>query len=116
MKEKKTSIITVRTTEWVREELEAIAYEKQWSISQLVEQIILDYLDPINAQITQDDEQNALKLLNLIEKQGTIDLKTVIKLAIENNLLTTFKGMGAMITQIIKEHNEQIEKNQSTEN
>lgn len=110
MKEKKTTIITVRTTEWVREELEEMAKEKQWSISQLVEQIILDYFDPANAEITQNEGERVIKLLDLIEKQDEINLRTTVKLAVENDLLTTLKGMEFFIDQIIKEHNEQIKQ------
>ena len=108
MKEKKTTIITVRTSERIREELEVIAAEKQWSISQLAEQIIADYLNPADAQITQNEEADVIKLLDLIEAQGKIDRQKLIRIAAENNLLSTLRGMGVFTDGLIKEHNEKI--------
>lgn len=43
MKEKKTVVITYRTTDQVKEKLQQIADEKGWSISQLTERIINEY-------------------------------------------------------------------------
>ena len=45
MKEKKTVVITLRTTERVKKKLEEEAIEKSWSISQLAEKIISKYID-----------------------------------------------------------------------
>lgn len=44
MKEKKTTTITIKTTESTKEQLEAIANEKDWSMSQVCHNIINSYL------------------------------------------------------------------------
>lgn len=41
---KKTEFITLRTTQEVKAALEKLAAEKKWSISQLSEEIIADWL------------------------------------------------------------------------
>lgn len=45
MKEKKTVVITLRTTERVKKKLEEEAIEKSWTISQLAEKIISKYIE-----------------------------------------------------------------------
>lgn len=44
MKEKKTTTITIKTTESTKKQLEAIANEKDWSISQVCHNIINSYI------------------------------------------------------------------------
>lgn len=51
MKEKKTEVITFRTTERVKEKLGIEAEKRGWSISQLVERIIAEYTVKENSQI-----------------------------------------------------------------
>lgn len=42
--EKRTEIITLRTTTSIKKTLEHIASEKKWSISQLCEEILQEYI------------------------------------------------------------------------
>ena len=51
---KKTEYISFRTNQATREELEALATEKKWTISFLVEEIIKDWL--------KDNKNNPTKL------------------------------------------------------
>lgn len=44
MKEKKTVVITFRTDPRIKEDLDKISREKEWSISQVVEKICREYL------------------------------------------------------------------------
>ena len=44
MKEKKTEVITFRTTTIVKRTLEEEAREKSWTVSQLTEKIIANYV------------------------------------------------------------------------
>ena len=46
-KTKKSEVITFRTTEGVKEKLEQIAKEKDWSVSQLCERIISNYVEEL---------------------------------------------------------------------
>ena len=41
---KKTEFVTLRTTPEVKKLLETLAEEKKWSVSQLTEEIILEWL------------------------------------------------------------------------
>lgn len=52
MKEKKTQVITFRTTEAVKEKLGEEAEGKGWTISQLAERIIAQYVDNDSPQKT----------------------------------------------------------------
>ena len=45
MKEKKTAVITLRTTETTRKKLEIEAEERGWTISQLAEKILTSYTE-----------------------------------------------------------------------
>lgn len=44
MKEKKTAVITFRTEEWVKNELQEIANQNNWSQAQVVEQICKNFI------------------------------------------------------------------------
>ena len=46
-KAKKSEVITFRTTESVKDKLEQIAKEKDWSVSQLCERIISNYVEEL---------------------------------------------------------------------
>ena len=46
-KVKKSEVITFRTTEVVKEKLEQLAKEKEWSVSQLCERIIANYVEKL---------------------------------------------------------------------
>lgn len=50
---KKTEVITFRTNEEVKTELDRIAKEKEWSVSQVVEKICKEYFKK------KKEEQNA---------------------------------------------------------
>lgn len=52
MKEKKTEVITFRTTETIKRKLGAEAEAKGWTISQLTEKIIAQYATNTPAQNT----------------------------------------------------------------
>lgn len=56
MKEKKTTTITIKTTESTKEQLEAIANEKDWSMSQVCHNIINDYLQQQSNQEQNQEE------------------------------------------------------------
>ena len=55
--EKKTEIITYRTTQTVKNLLEKEAQAKRWSISQLTEVIIQEYIKTKVEQISSDTEK-----------------------------------------------------------
>ena len=44
MKEKKTAVITFRTEEWIKEQLQKVAEHNKWSIAQTVEEICKTYV------------------------------------------------------------------------
>lgn len=46
-KTKKTEVITFRTTKDVKEKLELLAEEKDWSVSQLCERIVSNYVNEL---------------------------------------------------------------------
>lgn len=55
MKEKKTEVITFRTTPRVKEYLQQEADEKEWSISQLSQKIIEEYTKKKQAIKTENE-------------------------------------------------------------
>lgn len=53
MKDKKTEIITLRTTEHTKKKLEEEAQKRGWSLSQLAEKILTTYTEDIENQSKQ---------------------------------------------------------------
>lgn len=71
MAEKKNEVITFRTEEWVKAELQKVAEYNQWSIAQTANQIIINYLlNPRPEQITIRSE-DFIKAAISIRKEGS---------------------------------------------
>lgn len=70
MAEKKNEVITFRTEEWVKTELQKVADYNKWSIAQTANQIIVNYLlNPRPEQITIRAE-DLVKAAISIRKEG----------------------------------------------
>ena len=70
MSEKKNEVITFRTEEWVKNELQKIADYNKWSVAQTTNQIIVNYLlDPHPGSITISAEELIKAAVN-IRKEG----------------------------------------------
>lgn len=71
MAEKKNEVITFRTGEWVKNELQKIADYNRWSVAQTANQIIINYLlNPHPGSITISAEELIKAAVN-IRKEGT---------------------------------------------
>lgn len=70
MAEKKNEVITFRTEEWVKTELQKVADYNKWSVAQTANQIIINYLlNPRPEQITIRAE-DFVKAAISIRKEG----------------------------------------------
>lgn len=70
MKEKKTAVITFRTEEWVKEELQEIANQNNWSQAQVVEQLCKNFIanpEPNHIIIKTED---LLKITKELEEEA----------------------------------------------
>lgn len=80
MKEKKSEVITFRTEPWVKNQLEQVAMQNQWTIAQTVNQLCMNFLvEPRPNMITVKTEE-FVKLAIEARREG---LKTGIELSIE---------------------------------
>lgn len=61
MKEKKTEVITFRTSPAVKEKLNKEAEEKGWTISQLVERVIAKYAE----ENRNEPQRNHINIVNI---------------------------------------------------
>lgn len=70
MPEKKSEVITFRTEEWIKTELQRIADLNKWSVAQTANQIIANYLiNPYPGSITISAEELIKAAVN-IRKEG----------------------------------------------
>lgn len=124
MKEKKNSVITFRTEEWVKEGLEIAAEQNKWSVAQTVNELCKKFVINPQAHKITIKTQDLIKAIEEIKKEGqygaieiSIELTTnkeeteVIKM-IELNVLEC-GGMGRIsgfdpIYEITKEELNQI--------
>lgn len=80
MAEKKNEVITFRTEEWVKEELQKVADYNKWSVAQTANQIIMNYLiNPQPEKITIKAEEFIKAAINIrqegIQKGVEISIK-----------------------------------------
>ena len=86
MKEKKTAVITIRTTEYINEWLTEKAEEKQWTKAQLVENIIKEFVYG-----TDEAENEEAKEIFQYIQESKCDLDKLAKWTINNNKFETFR-------------------------
>lgn len=86
MKEKKTAVITIRTTEEINEALIMRAEEKQWTKAQLAESIIREYI--YGADETESEE--AKEIIDHMHEKNS-NLQELASWAISTNKFETFR-------------------------
>ena len=82
MPEKKNEVITFRTEQWIKEELQKVAEYNKWSLAQTANQIIINYLvNPRPERITISSEEFVKAAIAIRKEKGkkgveiSIDLK-----------------------------------------
>lgn len=68
MNEKKTAVITIRTSETTRKKLEEEALQRGWTISTLAERILTAYTEKSPSQIPINFIGNTINQINIGEK------------------------------------------------
>lgn len=86
IKEKKSAVITLRTTEEINEWLENKAEEKGWTKAQLTENIIRRYVYEEDDKET-DEAKEIIKYIN----ENKCDISDLTKWAIETGKFETFR-------------------------
>lgn len=82
MSEKKNEVITFRTEEWVKNELQKIADYNKWSVAQTANQIIVNYLlNPHPGSITISAEELIKAAVNIRKEgiNGGVEIKINIR-------------------------------------
>lgn len=86
MKEKKTAVITIRTTEYINEWLTEKAEEKEWTKAQLVENIIKEFVYGTD----EEENEEAKEIFQYIQEKKC-DIDELAGWAISNNKFETFR-------------------------
>lgn len=68
MNEKKTAVITIRTSQTTREKLEREALQRGWTISTLAERILTAYTEETKKEIPINFIGNTITQINIGEK------------------------------------------------
>lgn len=111
MKEKKNAIITLRTTDTVKDFLEQEAADRGWTTSQLAESIIARYASSGETRKRDAVEASeAGKILRYIAETNCKSFKELTKWAIEQDLMETFQ-LSVPIWQAILEENQETFNN-----
>lgn len=77
MKEKKNAVITFRTEEWIKEQLQMAAAQNKWSVAQTVEEICKKFIanpQPERIIIKTTDLINAVEELKKEGTTGAVEL------------------------------------------
>ena len=95
MKEKKTAVITFRTEEWVKNELQEVANQNNWSQAQVVEQICKNFItNPEPNQII-IKAKDLLKIAKEIEEEKCGGAEITIDFRWDEKTQTYFKELTA---------------------
>lgn len=100
MKEKKTAVITVRTTEYINEWLTEKAEEKQWTKAQLVENIIKEFVYG-----TDEEENEKAKEIFKYIQESKCDIDKLAEWAINNDKFEAFR-LGLEVWKMLIEERE----------
>lgn len=99
MEEKKKAIITIRTTEQLKSDLEEEAARRGWTLSQLAESILSETIDEYDLR----EEETIKTILNLIDAGTLKNMKDIARWSIQNKKWRDIQRAGYILSLVTNE-------------